>query len=98
MKKSNVTYNLPREVYSFTLLSFKNTKHHNISEISFTEGFLKMTEYSATLLPEQKMKQIIMEKLKTALLLNLKISLRLRCRPVKKRILGKFLFFFLVLS
>ena len=32
------------------------------------------------------MKQIIMEKLKTALLLNLKISLRLRCRPVKKRI------------
>ena len=98
MKKSNVTYNLPREVYSFTLLSFKNTKYHNISEISFTEGFLKMTEYSATLLPEQKMKQIIMEKLKTALLLNLKISLRLRCRPVKKRILGKFLFFFLSLK
>ena len=86
MKKSNVTFNLLREVYSITLLSFKNTKYHNISEISFTEGFLKMTEYSATLLPEQKMKEIIMEKLKAALLLNLKISLRLICRPVKKRI------------
>ena len=95
MKKSNVTYNLPREVYSFTLLSFKNTKYHNISEISFTEGFLKMTEYSATLLPEQKMKQIIMEKLKTALLLNLKISLRLRCRLVKKKNIGEiFIVFF----
>ena len=53
MKKSNVTYNLLRKVYSFTLLSFKDTKYHDISEISFTEGFLKMTEYSATLLPEQ---------------------------------------------
>ena len=53
MKKSNVTYNLLRKVYSFTLLSFKDTKYHDISEISFTEDFLKMTEYSATLLPEQ---------------------------------------------
>ena len=90
MKKSNVTYNLLRKVYSFTLLSFKDTKYHDISEISFTEDFLKMTEYSATLLPEQKMKQIIMGKLKTALLLNLKNSLRLRCRSVKKSLFLNF--------
>ena len=39
MKKSIATYDLLRTF--FILLSFKNTKYHNISEISFTEGFLK---------------------------------------------------------
>ena len=30
-----------KDKYFFILLNFKNTKYHNISEISFTEGFLE---------------------------------------------------------